>query len=134
MNKILLSFFIIVVASFGCEGLIPPVEEIGDNYRLTQGTALTVILQNPLNSSENHRGDQFSTRLKESISLKNHTILPINIEIKGIVKRVDKFERFGDRASLLLIFDQIVMQDSIRIPMSASLDTKEGTGVIKMKG
>ena len=134
MNIKWFSVLIIILSLFSCEGIVPPVAEIDDSYRLNKGINLTVILQNPLSSNENHRGDQFSTRLKESVTFKNHVILSKNTEIRGMVKRVDIFEKYGDQASLLLLFDQIVIQDSIRIPMLASLDTEKGAGVIKIKG
>lgn len=45
-----------------------------------------------------------------------------------------KYEKFGDRASLLLLFDQVALPDGRRIPMAASLDTEKGTKVVKIKG
>jgi hypothetical protein len=51
-----------------------------------------------------------------------------------LVKRVIQFEKLGDRASLLLLFDQMVLDDGTVIPIVASLDTKQGAQAVKVKG
>ncbi|MBU2540736.1 MAG: hypothetical protein KJ593_02440 [Candidatus Omnitrophica bacterium] len=125
---------VIVTSLMGCGMLTEPVKETSNGYELQKNTSLRVILQTPLSSNTNERGDQFTTYLAQALVFKEKAILPKDTQIRGLVKRVKKYEKLGDRASLFLLFDQIVFSDGIRIPLVASLNTEEGDRVIKIKG
>jgi len=118
----------------GCGVLTESVKETSNGYEVQKNTSLKVILQTPLSSNTNERGDQFTTLLAQTLVFKDKTVLPTNTQIRGLVKRVKKYEKLGDRASLFLLFDQIVLSDGMRIPLEASLNTEEGDRVIKIKG
>ena len=135
MNLVKFGLIILAISfAAGCELLKEPVIETSEGYQIKQNTELDVVLQTPLSSNTNNRGDQFVTNLAEPLMFKNKPILPKGIEIRGLVKRVSKYEKLGDRASLLLLFDQIVFPDGRRLPIEASLDTEKGQDVLKIKG
>ena len=124
---------LIVVFFLGCNALENPVKETREGYEIMASTELTVILKTPLSSNKNQRGDLFTTTLKKPF-FKKKTILPEGTQIRGLVKRATKFEKIGDRANLLLLFDQVLLPDGKKIPLAASLDTDEGSKVIKIEG
>lgn len=135
MNLVKFGLIILAISfAAGCELLKEPVIETSEGYQIKQGTELGVVLQTPLSSNINKRGDQFVTRLAQPLMFKGKSILPKETEIRGLVKRVDKFEKLGDRASLFLLFDQIVLPDGRRFPIEASLDTGKGQDALKIKG
>jgi len=126
--------FVLVLSLLGCESLMEPVRETSTGYEIQKGTNLAVILQTPLSSNANQRGDTFVTQLKNPLKFKDKVILPKTTQIRGLVKRATKFEKLGDRSNLLLLFDQIVLPDGKKIPLVASLDTNEGNKVVKIQG
>ena len=126
--------FILVLFSFSCESLVSPVKEMPNGYQIQKGTNLSVVLETPLSSNTNQRGDQFVTLLKEPMLFKNSMILQKDTQIRGLVKRVKRYEKLGDRAGLILLFDQIGLPNEKYIPLAASLDTDKGEKVIKIKG
>ena len=130
----LVLFIILSIYSASCDFIRESIKETSTAYQIQKDTAMVVILQTPLGSNENQRGDQFVCSLKNPISFKGKFILPKGSEIRGLVKRVVKYEKFGDRAGLILLFDQIALPNGARIPMAASLDTDEGNKVFKIKG
>lgn len=134
MNIFKFGLIILIISFAGCELFKEPIMETSEGYQIKQNTDLGVILQTPLSSNTNKRGDQFVTFLAKPLLFKNKRILPKDTEIRGLVKRVSKYDKLGDRASLLLLFDQIVLPDGRRLPIDASLDTEKGEDVLKIKG
>ena len=130
----ILALVALTVLFCGCELLVNPVKETSDGYQIDKKTELSVILQTPLSSNTNKRGDQFITTLKKPLTFKEKIVLSKDAQVQGLVKSVTKYEKFGDRASLLLLFDQIALPDGRKIPLVASLDTDEGERVIKIGG
>lgn len=124
----------LIISLLGCEALKERVRETPAGYQIQKGINLSVVLQTPLSSNTNQRGDGFTSQLKQTLVFKEKTILPKDTQIRGLVKRVTKYEKFGDRASLLLLFDQVVLPDGRRVPLAASLDTRKGSAAIKIKG
>ncbi|MBC8413446.1 hypothetical protein H8E50_07230 [bacterium] len=134
MSVIKAAAVIFILVAAGCEPAVKSIIETAEGHQVREGTSLSVILQVPLSSNQNSRGDTFTTVLKSPLALKGKIILPENTELRGLVKRVVKFEKFGDKAGLLLLFDQIVMPDGRKLPIEAGLDTDKGGAAIKIKG
>lgn len=130
----LILFIGISVYLNGCGFIREPITETPAAYQIQKGTTMAVVLQTPLSSTENNRGDQFAGSLKHPVSFKGKFIIPRGSEVRGLVKRVIRYKKFGDRAGLVLLFDQIALPDNTRIPIAASLDTDEGNKVFKIKG
>jgi hypothetical protein len=133
-NTLILSVVVVAIFFSGCEWFVDTVQETPTDYRIEKDKKLTVVLQEPLSSNSNKRGDSFISELKEPIIFKEKTILPKNTQIRGLVKKALKFEKLGDRANLLLLFDQLVLPNGEKIPLAASLDTDKGSKGIKIKG
>jgi len=129
-----LKLFMLILFSFSCEYLVSPVKEMPNGYQIQKGTDLSVILETPLSSNTNQRGDQFITLLKGPLLFKDKILLSKDTQIRGLVKRVRKYEKVEERASLFLLFDQIVLPRGKIILLSASLDTDKGDKVLKIKG
>ncbi|MFC1807935.1 hypothetical protein ACFL0T_06170 [Candidatus Omnitrophota bacterium] len=126
--------FILIYCLAGCSPFYDPIKETDTAFEIASGTNMNLILQTPLTSNKNQRGDQFITQLKNDLKDKDKIILPKGSEVRGLVKRVSRYAKFGDRAGMLLIFDQLVLPDGKKLPMSASLDTDKGYEVIRIKG
>ena len=118
----------------GCEFIREPVTEIDAGFQIRKSTSLNVVLKTPLSSNINQRGDQFVTELKLPITFEGNPILPKNVQIRGLVKKVTPYQKLGDRAGLVLLFAQVVFSDGRRVPMVARLDTDKGTEAIKIEG
>ncbi len=118
----------------GCNALQGPVKETADSFEVKQGTELVIILRESLSCNTNKRGDVFTAKLKEQISLGDRVVLPAETGIRGLITGVNKYVKLGDRASLLLVFDQIAFPDGRVLPMDASLDTDKGASSIRVKG
>lgn len=128
-----LSIALIVVT--GCAPTQQPVTETDDGFLIDAGQSLTINLAVPLSSNKNRRGDSFSSHLANDVSLNQKKIvLPKETEIRGLVTQVNKWNRLGDRAGLVLAFDQIVLKDGSTVPLNASLDTRDGAQAIRIQG
>ncbi|MCF7908593.1 MAG: hypothetical protein K9L86_06985 [Candidatus Omnitrophica bacterium] len=125
---------VLVLSLLGCEPLVEKVQETQEGYQIQKGVNLTVVLGAPLSSNSNKRGDIFITKLKEDLNYKDRVVLAKGVQIRGLVKSATKFEKLGDKASLLLLLDQVVLFSGVIIPVVASLDTDEGVKVIKIPG
>ena len=135
MKNNLLSLIVLVAMGVaGCELPVDTTKEKVDGYLLNKGTPFSVILKTPLSSNTNQRGDPFVTVLKSPYNSKGSQILPGNTEIRGLIKRAVKYEKFGDRASLVLLFDQIILGNGAKIPIVAGLNTSLGMEALKIPG
>lgn len=124
----------LLVFLVGCGPHTFSVKETAHGYEIMEYTRLEVVLQTPLSSRLNERGDNFVARLKVPLLYRGKTVLPEGTRVRGLVKRAGRLEGSGNRAGLLLLFDQIVLPGGRTLPMLASLDTAEGDKVIKIKG
>ena len=97
---LILLIIISIACLAGCEFIRQPIKETPTAYQVQKGTTMIVILKPPLGSNENQRGDQFVGSLKHPISFKGKFIISKGSEIKGLVKRVIKYEKFGDRVNV----------------------------------
>lgn len=121
-------------ALLACETGAGGVRERGDGYELRAGLSLEVVLQSALSCNGSQRGDAFATRLKAPLVWKGRTVLPEGTKVAGLVQKVTRYEKLGDRASLLLIFDQIALPDGRTVSLDASLDTAKGLGAVRVPG
>lgn len=125
---------VLLVFLVGCGPHTFSVRETDKGYEIQEYTSFDVVLQTPLSSNINQRGDQFIAQIKEPFYYLDKVLLPQKTQIRGLVKRVKKYEKSGDRSGLVLLFDQIVLPDGRKIPLMASLDTEEGEKVVRIKG
>ena len=125
---------LVVLLLVGCGPLSFSVKETSQGYEIMEYTSFDVVLKTPLSSNTSKRGDTFVVAIKEPFYYGSRVVLPENTKIRGLVKRVKKPEKPGDKAGLVLLFDQVVLPSGEKLPMLASLDTEEGEKVIRIKG
>ena len=133
-NKLLILVPTFCLALVGCDLQVekPSLHENG--YVIPLNTTLVLELQTNLSSNTNQRGDTFSAHLTKPLKANGSILLPENTIVNGLVKRATKYERFGDKSSLLLLFDQLEHPNGFKIPIVATLDTDKGGSAIKIKG
>lgn len=133
--KIKYSLFICIFIFIGCEAYKPVnIKESDQAYVIQKNTPLVLELQTPLSSNDNVRGDIFYADLKKPIVWEGKIILSQDVKVGGIVKQTTKYEKLGDRASLLLFFDQMILPNNKVIPIVSTLDTSLSGNAIKIKG
>lgn len=130
--KLLLIIILILLSGF--KFFDKSVKETEKEFIINKDATLSVILQTPLSSNTNKAGDRFITKLKKPLVYKEKIILPENMQILGELKKVIKYEKFGDKAVLYLMFDKAVLPDGKQLIIKASLDSNKGIEVIKIKG
>jgi hypothetical protein len=110
------------------------ISQAEDAYHIPKNFRLTIVLDTPLSSNTSQRGDTFQTKIKEPLLYRDALVLPKGTMINGLVKRAQKYVKMGDKASLVLLFDQLVLPSGNQIPLLASLDTRSGSAPIKIEG
>jgi len=135
MKNAIQALFVIATITFaGCELPVETTQETPGGYQIKKGTTFTVILKTPLSSNSSQRGDPFITVMKSPYEYKGVQVLAQETEIRGLIKRAVKHAKFGDKASLILLFDQIALDDGTKIPVVAGLNTGKGLEAIKIPG
>lgn len=82
------------------------------------GTSFNTILQQDLSTGKNSNNDRFTLRLKNSLVGGNKTLK--DAEIQGHLENVVKAKR-GKKASLNLVFDNIMLKDGSAYGIDATL-------------
>lgn len=82
------------------------------------GTSFNTILQQDLSTGKNSNNDRFTLRLKNSLVGGNKTLK--DAEIQGHLENVVKAKR-GKKASLNLVFDNILLKDGSAYGIDATL-------------
>jgi hypothetical protein len=85
------------------------------DFILTDGTRLTAVLDNDLNTSETSEGERF-TMTVSSPSQYNGAV------IEGYIAKVDRSGRFTGRSELVLDFDRIRMRDGRNYSFTGYID------------
>ncbi|MEB3287747.1 MAG: hypothetical protein VKJ04_09615 [Vampirovibrionales bacterium] len=96
------------------------------------GTTLSATVSAPLSSEFSRVGDRFAVALGSPISAGDGSIaIPAGSQIEGQVVRVQPAGRTGRSGELEIRFNTAVLPSGQRVPLSASIQTEDGTGVIK---
>ena len=132
-TSIVIALFFCLVMT-GCNDHTETPKATDNGYVIPQNTQFVIALQTDLSSNINQRGDTFWAYLKNDVKFDGVVVLPEKTVVYGLVKRASKYERSGDKANLLLVFDQLVHPDGTKIPIVSSLDTDKGQNTIKVKG
>ena len=131
MNGLVAASIVLLVASCSDPRA---VSETDAGYHIPKDFRLMLVLNTPLSSNINKRGDTFQAKLTEPLLYREALVLPKGTMINGLVKGAQKYVKFGDKASLVLLFDQLVLPSGYQIPLLASLDTRSGRAPIKIMG
>ena len=96
---------------------------------LPAGTALRVKLERTLTTFSNKRGDSFSGRVAEAISVGGQTIVPAGATVQGHITKVSEPRRISGKPTLGISPDSLIMPTGERFAIDAMLvDTNLGRG------
>jgi hypothetical protein len=107
---------------------------------LPAGTNIHIRLSQQLSSSETRAGTSFNGQVAKDVMLSGRVVIPQGSELRGRVESVREGHRFGNRATIRLRPDAIVLPDGSQYALHAAVigahnrDTKvDGEGGITPK-
>ncbi|HZQ90947.1 MAG TPA: hypothetical protein VFA60_04065 [Terriglobales bacterium] len=86
---------------------------------LPVGTTLRMKLETPLSTSSSRKGDMFSGRLMESVSLGGRTVIPVGASVEGRVTHVSESRRFRGVPSINIMPETVIMPSGERMNINA---------------
>ncbi len=95
------------------------------------GTVVSVMPTTPISSDFARVGDRFTVTLGSGVAAGNSVILPAGSQAEGQVVMVRPAGRTGKNGELDIRFTSAVLPNGQRIPISARIQTEDGTGIIK---
>lgn len=95
------------------------------------GTYMSASVQSPITSEYARPGDRFNATLGAPVSGNGGVILPAGSQLEGQVVSVTKAGRAGRNGQLDIRFTAAVTPTGQRIPLSARIQTEDGSGIIK---
>lgn len=95
------------------------------------GSYVTGTLTSPVSSEFARVGDRFTATLGSDLAAGGSVILPAGSQLEAQVVSVTKAGRAGRNGELDIRFTSAIMPNGQRIPMSARIQTEDGTGLIK---
>ena len=107
----------------------PPLQ----GYAVTAppGTIVSATLSSPVSSEYARVGDRFMATLGAPIMGGNSVILPAGSQIEGQVVMARPSGRAGRNGELEVRFTSAMLPNGQRVPLSARIQTEDGTGIIK---
>jgi len=72
------------------------------------GTDIVATLDSRLDTGNNHSGDAFTARTSNALMVDGRTLLPAGTRINGVIRDVEEAGRVSGRASMTLVFEQLV--------------------------
>jgi len=99
---------------------------------LPAGTALKVKLENALSTASSKKGDAFSGRITEPVTIGDQTIVPIGATVQGHVTKVNEPRRITGKPTIGILPEALIMPNGDRFALAATLvDTnrRQGTDV-----
>ena len=95
------------------------------------GTVVSATLSSPVSSEFARVGDHFTATLGSPISAGNSVILPAGSQMDGQVMMVKAAGHTGRNGELDIRFTSATLPNGQRVPLSARIQTEDGTGIIK---
>lgn len=95
------------------------------------GTVVQTMLQAPISSDYARVGDQVRATLGSPIAAGTSVLLPAGSQMEGQVVMVKAAGRAGSNGELDIRFTSALLPNGQRIPLSARVQTEDGTGIIK---
>jgi type IV secretion system protein VirB10 len=110
-------------------GAAPPLQ--GRVVTAPPGTFLNASLQTPISSETARVGDRFMATLGNDIAAGGAVVLPAGTQLEAQVVSVTKAGRAGRNGELDVRFTAAMLPTGQRVPLSAKIQTQDGSGVIK---
>ncbi|MBK8189110.1 MAG: TrbI/VirB10 family protein [Vampirovibrionales bacterium] len=95
------------------------------------GTAMTASLQMPLSSETARPGDRFTATLGGDIAAGGSIVLPAGSQLEGQVFSAQAAGRAGRNGMLDVRFTSAITPGGQRVPLSARIQTEDGSGILK---
>jgi hypothetical protein len=95
------------------------------------GTFFSAALSNPISSQFAHIGDRFTAILGSDLASGGAVVLPSGSQLEGQVVSVIKAGMAGRNGQLDVRFTSAILPNGQRVPLSARIQTADGTGIIK---
>lgn len=95
------------------------------------GTVVSATLSSPVSSDFARVGDRFNATLGSPIASGSNIILPAGSQMEGQVVMVKPAGRAGKNGELDIRFTSAILPNGQRVPLSARIQTEDGTGIIK---
>jgi len=95
------------------------------------GTMVPATLSTAISSDYARVGDRFTASLGSALAAGGSVLLPAGSQVEGQVVMVQPAGRFGKSGELEVRFTSAVTPTGQRIPLSARIQTEDGTGIIK---
>lgn len=110
-------------------GQQPPLQ--GYVVTAPPGTVVTATMSSPVSSDFARVGDRFNATLGAPIASGGSVILPAGSQMEGQVVMVKPAGRAGKNGELEVRFTSAMLPNGQRVPLSARIQTEDGTGIIK---
>lgn len=95
------------------------------------GTTVAAAVTTPISSEFARVGDRLTATLSSAVAAGSNVILPAGSQVEGQVVMVKAAGRSGRNGELEVRFTTGVLPNGQRIPLSARIQTEDGTGIIK---
>lgn len=95
------------------------------------GTVVSANIASPISSEFARVGDHFTATIGAPITSGNNIILPAGSQMDGQVMMVKAAGRTGRNGELDIRFTSATLPNGQRVPLSARIQTEDGTGIIK---
>ncbi len=108
---------------------LPPLQ--GHVVTAPAGTYMTATVQSPLTSEYARPGDRFNATLGTAVTAGGAIVIPAGSQIEGQVVSARSARRGGRNGSLDIRFTTAILPNGQRVPISARIQTEDGTGILK---
>jgi hypothetical protein len=95
------------------------------------GTVVSATVSSPISSELARVGDRFNVTLGSPLVSGNNVILPAGSQMEGQVMMVKAAGHTGRPGELDIRFTSATLPNGQRVPLSARIQTEDGTGIIK---
>ncbi len=106
--------------------------------RIPAGTKFALQLMNPVSTSTDSAGAEFTAILMTDQTADSDVILPMGSLVRGTIKRIEPSKRFSKGAILYLDFDHVVTPNGRQLPLTFSVvgrtDLTYDGGITSSKG
>lgn len=113
---IILSLFLLVQTASAT-----PFNAKAKTKRIPAGTKFSLELLNPVSTSANVAGNEFTAIMITDQTADSDVILPMGSLVRGSIKKIEPAKRMSKGAVLYLDFDHVVTPNGRQLPLSLSI-------------
>lgn len=113
---IILSLFLLVQTASAA-----PFNAKAKTKRIPAGTKFSLELLNPVSTSANVAGNEFTAIMITDQTADSDVILPMGSLVRGSIKKIEPAKRMSKGAILYLDFDHVVTPNGRQLPLSLSI-------------